>query len=89
MRTFSFEMSYFSDSFVKSRLVLDARRFAEWLMQVGLLRGQASGLCRAHNFGNTKSTPLQLRMYAEESKFPHRLIVFANWPKLFVNRNLN
>ncbi|KAI9554420.1 hypothetical protein GHT06_019692 [Daphnia sinensis] len=59
------------DSFVKSRLVLDGRRFAEWLMQVGLLRSQQFGFCRAHCNGNPSPVPLQLRMYAEENKFPY------------------
>lgn len=59
------------DSFVKSRLVLDGRRFAEWLMQVGLLRSQQFGLCRTHCNGNPTPVPLQLRMYAEENKFPY------------------
>lgn len=63
------------DSFVKSRLVLDARRFAEWLMQVGLLRSQQFGLCRTHSNGNPTPVPLQLRMYAEENKFPYRLAI--------------
>ncbi|KZR99855.1 putative Zinc finger protein 280D, partial [Daphnia magna] len=61
------------DSFVKSRLVLDGRRFAEWIMQVGLLRSQQFGLCRTHCNGNPTPVPLQLRMYAEENKFPYRL----------------
>lgn len=58
------------DSFVKSRLVLDSRRFAEWLMQVGLLRSQQFGTCRIHS--SIAPAPLQLRMYAEEHRFPHR-----------------
>lgn len=39
-------------------------------MQVGLLRSQQFGLCRTHI--TTLPQPLQLRMYAEESRFPHR-----------------
>ncbi|XP_046649448.1 uncharacterized protein LOC124340801 isoform X2 [Daphnia pulicaria] len=58
------------DSFVKSRLVLDPRRFAEWLMQVGLLRSQQFGTCRTHFNATSTPVPLQLRMYAEENKFP-------------------
>jgi hypothetical protein len=65
---------FFLDSFVKSRLVLDARRFAEWLMQVGLLRSQQFGVCRTHNTGTQSPCNLQLRMYTEETKFPHRLV---------------
>ncbi len=54
--------------------MLDPRRFAEWLMQVGLLRSQQFGLCRTHM--TMAPTPLQLRMYAEESRFPHRYYIF-------------
>ena len=49
---------------------MDNRRFAEWLMQVGLLRTHEVGFCRAHNAQSLN--PLQLRMYAKESRFPHR-----------------
>ena len=49
---------------------MDGRRFAEWLMQAGLLRTQQFGICRTHSpqiLGQ-----MQLRMYAEETRFPHR-----------------
>lgn len=50
--------------------MLDSRRFAEWLMQVGLLRSVQLGVCRYHS--PMKPLPLQLRMYAEETRFPNR-----------------
>jgi len=61
-----------TDAFVKSKLVLDPRRFAEWLMQVRLVRSQQSGLCRFHPSSSTE--PLQLGMYNEEGKFPYRYL---------------
>lgn len=59
-----------ADGFVKSRLVLDPRRFAEWLMQAGLLRNQQHGVCRVHQ--PNLHVPLQLRMYEDTTKFPNR-----------------
>ena len=61
----------FSDAFVKSKLILDPRRFAEWLMQIRLVRSQQNGQCRFHPSNSVE--PLQLGMYNEEGKFPYRL----------------
>ena len=61
---------YVSDVFVKSKLILDPRRFAEWLMQSRLVRSQQSGQCRFHP--SSLAEALQLGMYNEEGKFPHR-----------------
>jgi len=57
------------DVFVKSKLILDPRRFAEWLMQSRLVRSQQSGQCRFHP--SSLAEALQLGMYNEEGKFPH------------------
>jgi len=61
---------YFLDVFIKSRLLMDNRKFAEWLMRVGLLRSHQVGICRVHNAQSLN--PLQLRMYEDISLFPYR-----------------